>query len=81
MEPEERDCSHCSLDTVELRDVIMCAWRSAQGVCRDLMNGHRDISYVFLRNDRIVYIVAVVVMVVALRSFLLCRENDEYIIL
>ena len=60
------------MDRVQLGDAIPCVWKSLRGIYNDLcIKRDRDIISVFMRDDRILYVLAIVVFLMIARLVLL----------
>ena len=71
MQMDDDGCEHCSMDRVELREVPACFVKSIVGVVCDLVSrkDDRSITAILTENDRLLYIVAAVVILLSLRLF------------
>ncbi len=67
MPDEKKDCSFCALERVEWSRVPECTWLSFVGLFRDIFDRKLDVITAFTLNDRIVYILGVVVVITLLR--------------
>lgn len=55
-------CPYCRMDRVEWKDAIPCAWKSLRGIYDDLcVKNDRDLISVLMRDDRILYVLALLV--------------------
>ena len=60
---DDEDCKHCRMDRVVWADLLSCTQKAYLGVWRDLVERRRnDVLNVLGVNDRILYIVATVLL-------------------
>lgn len=59
-------CEHCRLDKVSLEDLFSCTCLSIQNLSHDLSNG-KSLTGALLRDDRILYIVGMVLIIMVVR--------------
>ena len=61
-------CPECQLDRVALSDMLPCMRKSFWGIYYDLcVTRERDIVSALTRDDRILYVVALIVMLMIVR--------------
>ena len=65
------DCEHCNLDRVMWSDVLPCMYKSCVGIWRDLVIHQKtDVIGVFSRDDRVLYIVGIVLIALTIQILL-----------
>ena len=67
---KEDDCAHCNLDRVQWSQVVDCAVRSLKGIYDDLCVQKKDWRETLEKNDRILYILGILLLCVALQMIL-----------
>lgn len=69
---EDEECPYCRMDRVQLQDALPCVWKSLRGLYRDFcVQGERDVLSVLGRDDRILYVLAIVVLLMLSRLVIL----------
>lgn len=65
------NCEHCNLDRVSWNDVVPCVYSSLYGVWNDVFNDQKDdILTVLSRDDRILYIIGVLIFSLSIQLVL-----------
>ena len=64
-------CMHCNLDQVKLTEILDCVCRSFQGIYNDLfIEKKSNYVEVLLQDDRILYMLGIVIALLAIRILL-----------
>lgn len=64
---DRRDCSFCALDAVDLSRVPECALLSVTEAWKDIVEHRMDPIAALTLNDRIVYIIGILIVAMLLR--------------
>ena len=73
-----RDCEHCNLDRVSWEDVISCTCLSVQNVYADMISG-KSLSQALLQDDRILYLVGLVLLLLTFRLMIFSRHDGHIV--
>ena len=72
MAADDDDCEHCNLDRVSWQDVMPCVYASFRGIWHDVCHEQKDdhLVTVLTRDDRILYVIGVVIFALTMQMVL-----------